>query len=198
MNEQSRLALAVAALLAVAPATAQHQHAEHAPAPSAVEQPAPHAEHGQHAEPALAPLSAEDRAAALPDLGAMRMNDMMLENPLNKLVLLDRFEWQNASGGDALDWDLDAWIGRDLAKVWFRSEGARSSGTTERAELEVLWGRGIARWWELVAGARRDFAPGDEQSWAAIGVHGMAPYRFDVEATAYVGNGASTALRIET
>jgi copper resistance protein B len=198
MNEQSRLALAVAALLAVAPATAQHQHAEHAPAPSAVEQPAPHAEHGQHAEPALAPLSAEDRAAAFPDLGAMRMNDMMLENPLNKLVLLDRFEWQNASGGDALDWDLDAWIGRDLAKVWFRSEGARSSGTTERAELEVLWGRGIARWWELVAGARRDFAPGDEQSWAAIGVHGMAPYRFDVEATAYVGNGASTALRIET
>ena len=128
----------------------------------------------------------------------MRMDDMMLENPFNKLVLLDRFEWQNAASGDALDWNLETWIGRDLDKLWIRSEGERSSGDTERAELELLWGHAFARWWELVAGARRDFAPGEEQTWAAVGVHGTAPYRFDVEATAYVGSGAATALRIET
>ena len=198
MNEHSRLAIAILALLSVAPAAAQH--GEHAPAASAAENTAPpvHGAHGDHAPPALAPLSDEDRAAAFPDLGGMRMDDMMLENPFNKLVLLDRFEWQNAAGGDALDWNLETWIGRDLDKLWIRSEGERSSGNTERADLELLWGHGFTRWWELVAGARHDFAPGEEQTWAAVGVHGMAPYRFDVEATAYVGSGASTALRIET
>lgn len=192
MNRHSRLATAVALLLAAASARAQHaEHAEHA-APT---------EHGAHVHeppPVLAPVTDEQRAAAFPELGAMRMNDMMLENPLNKLVVLDRFEWQDADGGDVLNWNLEAWIGRDLDKLWLRSEGERSSGDTERAELEILWGHGFARWWELVAGARHDFAPGEEQSWAAVGVHGLAPYRFDVEATAYVGSGTSTALRIET
>jgi copper resistance protein B len=189
MNRHSRLAAAVGLLLAAASAIAQHE--QHAAPP----------EHGAHAHqpsPAVAPVTDEERAAAFPELGAMRMDEMMLENPLNKLVLLDRFEWQDADGGDVLNWNLETCVGRDLDKLWIRSEGERSSGDTERAELELLWGHGFARWWELVAGARRDFAPGEAQDWAAVGVHGLAPYRFDVEATAYVGSGASTALRIET
>ena len=79
----------------------------------------------------------------------MRMADMHLEDPLNKLVLLDRLESQNASGGDVLAWNLEAWVGRDLGKLWIRSEGERQSGDTERAELELLYGRGLWRWWEL-------------------------------------------------
>ena len=47
---------------------------------------------------------------------------------LNKLVLLDRLESQNASGGDVLAWNLEAWVGRDLGKLWIRSEGERQSG----------------------------------------------------------------------
>ena len=123
---------------------------------------------------------------------------MHLEDPLNKLVLLDRLESQNASGGDILAWNLDAWVGRDLDKLWIRSEGERQSGDTERAELELLYGRGLWPWWDLVAGARIDFAPAGDQSWAAVGVRGLTPYRFDVEATAYLGSGGRAALRLET
>jgi copper resistance protein B len=128
----------------------------------------------------------------------MRMRDMMLENPWNKLVLLDRFEWRDAPGDDPLTWTLDAWLGRDLTKIWIRSEGERRSHDTERAELEVLWGKSFAPWWELVAGARADFAPGDDVAWGAIGVRGTLPYRFEIEATAYAGDGGRTALRLET
>jgi copper resistance protein B len=160
-------------------------------------------EHAQHAEdardaPVARPIADAERAAAFPELGAMRMADMMLENPLNKLVLLDRFETQDASGGDVLSWNLESWIGRDLDKLWIRSEGERRSGDTEHAELEILWGRAFAPWWELVAGARADFEPAGDRSWAAIGVRGLAPYRLEVEATAYLGSGSRSGLRLET
>ena len=161
-----------------------------------------HAMHGteQPASPgsAIAPVTDADRAAAFPDLGAAGTHHAMLENPLNKLVLLDRFEMQDASGNDVLRWDLDTWIGHDLSKIWIRSEGEMLSGDTERAELELLWGKGFARWWDFVAGARRDFAPGEDQTWAAAGVRGLTPYRFELEATTYVGESGHAALRVET
>lgn len=174
--------LAYLLLAAALPATAQH---------------AEHAEHPQ-AGPAAASVSDAERAAAFPDLGSMRMAEMHLEDPLNKLVLLDRLESQNSSGGDVLAWNLETWVGRDLGKLWIRSEGEQKSGDTERAELELLYGRALWPWWELVAGARRDFAPADDQSWAAVGVRGLTPYRFNVEATAYVASGGRAALRLET
>jgi copper resistance protein B len=55
----------------------------------------------------------------------------------------------------------------------------------------------VARWWDVVAGARADFEPGATRSWAALGVQGLAPYRFEVAATAYVGDGGKSAARFE-
>jgi copper resistance protein B len=183
-------AVVAAAALACAPATAQHE--PHTP---------PLTDPGQHSDHAAARASTgvteADRAAAFPELGDVRMGDMMLENPLNRLVLLDRLEWRD-SRDDAVAWDVDAWVGRDLTKLWVRTEGERLGGDSERAELELLYGRGFARWWEFVAGVRRDFEPGATQNWSAAGVRGTAPYRLEIEATAYVGSGGRTALRVET
>ena len=173
------------------------QHAEHS-APLAAE----HAGHDAHAEhgladqgPALPTPTAVDRAAAFPDLGGMTHD--LHEDPLNKAVLLNRFETRDAEQS-VLAWDLDAWVGKSLTRLWIRTEGERVSSDTERADLELLWGRGITRWWDLVAGARHDFAPGADRNWAAAGVRGLAPYRFDIEATAYVGDGGRAAFRFES
>jgi len=157
-----------------------------------------HAAHAPAAAVAAPVVAAAERAAGFPDLGDMSIHETMLEDPLNKLVVLDRLEAQGAAGGDVLHWDLDTWIGRDLGKVWIRSEGERRNGDTERADLELLWGNAFARWWELVAGARADFAPGADQEWAAVGVRGLAPYGVRLEATAYLGNGGRTELRVDT
>lgn len=40
--------------------------------------------------------------------------------------------------------------------------------------------------------------PGPSQTWAAVGIQGLAPYWFEVEATAYVGAAGRTHLRLET
>ncbi|WP_119718226.1 copper resistance protein B [Cognatilysobacter tabacisoli] len=148
--------------------------------------------------PSIPPITPEMRAAAFPDLGGMHhMDGHMDDNPFNVYVGLDQIEWQDSDDGAVFAWDAKAWLGRDTGKLWLRAEGERSDGRTEHANAHVLWGKPLAPWWDLVAGVRHDFAPGDGQTWAAIGVQGLAPYKFEVEATGYVGEGGRTAATIE-
>jgi copper resistance protein B len=113
-------------------------------------------------------------------------------------VLIDRFEWRDANGGSALEWDGAAWYGGDYNKLWFKTEGMRRTGTTEDARSELLWDRIVSRWWSLQTGIRQDFGVGPSRTWAALGVQGLAPYFFEVEATAYVGEGGRSAARLST
>ena len=134
-----------------------------------------------------------DRAAAFPDL----QRHMEHAPEVNSYVLFNRLEAWNADHGTGQAWEGQGWIGTDLNRVWLRSEGERVDGWTESADVEVLYGRSIARWWDVVAGIRHDFKPGASQDFAAIGVIGLAPYKFEVEATAYIGQSGQTAARFE-
>ena len=138
-------------------------------------------------------LTDADRAAAVPPPSDHPVHD----NSIQSFVLFNRLEGFHADEGRGLEWEGQAWVGTDLDKLWLRSEGEHSGGRTRAADLEVLYGRSIARWWNLVAGVRHDFKPGGSQDFAAIGVQGLAPYRFEVEATAYIGESGRTAARIE-
>lgn len=118
----------------------------------------------------------------------------MLEDPLNRALLFEELEWHDR---DDLQWDGRFWAGYAFNKLMVRTEGDKRGGRTEDAELELLWSHAFSRWWEVVAGARADFEPGSTKSWAAFGVQGLAPYRFEIEATAYLGEGGETAARLE-
>jgi copper resistance protein B len=122
----------------------------------------------------------------------------MHEDPFTAFVLFDRLEAQRADVSDNAVWDVEAWAGHSLSRLWIRSEGERRRGRTEDADLELLFGRAFSRWWDYVAGVRRDFSPEPGATWAAFGVHGLAPYRFEIDATAYLGEGGRTAARVET
>ena len=143
--------------------------------------------------PDLPPITDADRAAALPDLSGHAAHD----RSINYYLLLDQLEWQNAEEGSALDWDATAWIGGDLDRLWLRTQGEYKDGRTANAEIEALWGHAFARWWDLVAGVRHDPRPGPSQTWGAFGVRGLAPYKFQLEATGYVGESGQTAARFE-
>ena len=75
-----------------------------------------------------------------------------------------------------------------------KSEGERIAGDLD-ARSELLWDHVAARWWSLQAGIRHDLGEGPSRTWAAFGVQGLAPYWFEVEATAYVGEQGRTAAR---
>ena len=143
--------------------------------------------------PDLPPLTAADRAAAFPDVAGHAAHDDMI----HYRVLFDQLEWQNADEGEVLAWDVTAWAGRDIDRVWLRSEGERVDELSEVLNVEALWGHAFARWWDFVAGARQDVDPGSSRTWAAFGVQGVAPYKFEVQATAYVGESGRTAAKLE-
>jgi copper resistance protein B len=175
----------VALLLQLPLAVAQQDHSQH-------QRPAVPQAPDQARDPILA-LTDADRAAAFPAVSGHAAHDRRIVS----FVQFNRLEAWDAEDGTGLRWEGQGWVGGDIQKLWLRTEGERVDGTTEAADVEALYGRAIARWWDLVAGIRHDFAPGASQSWAAIGVVGLAPQKFEVEATAYVGDSGRTALRIE-
>jgi copper resistance protein B len=118
----------------------------------------------------------------------------MLEDPFNRSFLIDELE---SNDSDDLSWDGTVWLGHAFNRLAIRTEGERADGVTERAELALLWSHAFARWWDVVAGARSEFEPGESRGWAAVGVQGLAPYRFELEATAFLGENGDTAARFE-
>lgn len=113
-------------------------------------------------------------------------------------VLIDQLEEFNGDDETGQSINAQAWYGSDLNKVWFKLEGERSDGRLGATRMELLWNKAIAAYWGLQVGARHDTGGGPSRNWAAIGVQGLAPYWFDVEATAYVGEEGRTAFRLET
>jgi copper resistance protein B len=119
------------------------------------------------------------------------------DKSINFQVLVDQLEAQFVHGKPGSRWDTKTWIGGDINRVWIKSEGDALDGVLDTAEAQVLYGRSFARWWDLVAGVRYDPRPSPAHTWAAIGVQGIAPYFFDIQATAFIGPSGHTAARLE-
>lgn len=122
----------------------------------------------------------------------------MHDSDINFFLLFDQLEWELRSGNHGFGWDTKGWIGRDRDRLWFRTEGQRALGRLNDAQSHLLYGRQFSRWWDVLVGVRQDFAPGAAQTWAAAGVQGLAPYWFNVEATAYLGANGRNHYRFET
>ncbi|ARU31104.1 hypothetical protein CAP31_05025 [Sulfuriferula sp. AH1] len=128
------------------------------------------------------------------DMDSMHMED----DPLIAKFLLDKLEYVHGDQTDSMVWDGRFRLGHDLDKLWIRSEGQRAHGKTQDADAELLWGHTYAAYWDVVTGVRHDFGAGPSRDWAALGIQGLAPYRFDVEATAYAGPAGRAAMRLKT
>lgn len=121
------------------------------------------------------------------------------EDPLLTKFMLDRFEWRDANTTDSFYWEAQAWIGHDLNKLWLKTEGARSNGTTEDADVEAYYSRAVAAFWDAQVGLRHDFSTSEQpaRDWFGAGFKGLAPYLFEVDATAYLGDAGRSALRFK-
>lgn len=146
--------------------------------------------------PPVGSLPRSDGSAGKPyaDYGiGMGMDD----DPLISKFMLDKLEYVHGVS-DSMAWDGRFRIGYDLNRAWVRSEGQRVHGKTQDADVELLWGHTFAPFWDVVSGVRHDFGTGPSRDWAALGIQGLAPYKFYVEATAYMGSSGRTAARLKT
>jgi copper resistance protein B len=124
---------------------------------------------------------------------AESMND---DAPFGKL-LLDRFEYGHGPEGNGVTLDAQAYAGGDENKLWLKLDGTRTDGRLRTARAEALWDHAWTAFWDTQIGVRHDTGEGPGRTWAALGVQGLAPYWFDVEATLYAGSGGRSAARLE-
>ena len=219
MNRLIPTALALALTAALPVAAQEHDHGEHSterqrdtpPAPPAVDHstmdhstmdhsPMDHStmdhstmDHGATLpRTPIPPITDADREAAKPPQHPHQHGP-----GVHGMLVFDHLEAWDADGKTGMGWDVQGWLGTDAHRVWLRSAGEREGGHTEAADVEVLYGRPVSPWWDMVAGVRQETRPGPSRTWAAFGVMGMAPYKFEVEATAYVGEGGRVAAAVE-
>lgn len=120
----------------------------------------------------------------------MQMDD---DAPYGK-VLLDQLETRAVDGADVQSWEFDAWYGDDYNKLWLETEG-ESVDSEEQGRVELMWDRIISPWWSFQTGVRQDFGPGPSRTWLDLGIQGLAPYFFDIDAAIYVGEQGRTSAR---
>ncbi len=129
---------------------------------------------------------------ATPEVYAMGPDD-----PILGKLMIDQLEWRNASDENPVVLDAQGWIGKDLHKLWIKAEAERADGKTEEAEIQALYSRAIAPFWDLQIGWRHDERPEPERDWFAIGFQGLAPYFFEVDAALFVGGSGRATARLE-
>lgn len=114
------------------------------------------------------------------------------------MVLVERLEARVHSGEDAYLWDVQAFWGGDIDRFVMKTEGEGSvaSGHVEDAEVQALWSHAIGPWFDLQAGARLDLEP-ETRSHLVLGLQGLAPYMWHVDAAAFLSDRGDLTARIE-
>jgi copper resistance protein B len=117
----------------------------------------------------------------------------------NWFLLAERLEYQTNDGAPALLFDGQGWWGTDRNKLWVKSEVERDfdAGRFEEAELQALWSRPIARFFDVQAGVRHDFVRGADRTFGVASVQGLAPYWFEIDAAIFVSGEGDVSARFE-
>lgn len=118
------------------------------------------------------------------------------DDPLLYFWQFNKLEWHDA-GDHEYAWKTTGWLGRDLHKLWIKTEGKREAGELEKVELQFLYSRPISPYWDLQTGFHHDIEPAFGRNWFAIGVNGVAPYFVHVDAALFVGEAGRTAFRFD-
>lgn len=112
-------------------------------------------------------------------------------------LLVDRLEAVHADDHTSGAYELQARYGRDFNRLVLKAEGEADDGRLEDAHTELLWSRAMTAYWDAQLGVRHDSGEHPGLNWLAFGIQGLAPYWFEVDVTAYVGEESRSALRLE-
>ena len=123
---------------------------------------------------------------------------MFPDDPLLTKVMSE-FKLKDAEEGTELEWEIDAWMGRDLSKFWLKSEG-ETAFSKDKGNIELGYRHAVSAYWDQQWGIRRDLKSDSEladRTWVSFGFTGTAPYFIDVDARLFLGESSSTQLVIE-
>jgi copper resistance protein B len=151
-------------------------------------------------EPAPAPptdhaaerfYSAEDMAAARGQL-RREHGGAIISN-----VMVDMAELQFGDDETVFHWEGEGWIGGDINRFVFKTEGEASEDDVEHAEVQALYSRAIGPYFDLQAGVRYDIEPSPNRAYAVLGFEGVAPYWFETTGALFLSDEGEVSARLE-
>lgn len=111
-------------------------------------------------------------------------------------VMGDRFEYQKDT--ESFVYDLQGWYGTTYNRFVMKAEGDVADGILEESSTDLLWGRALNAYFDTQLGIRFDtYEEGEDRQWLALGIQGLAPYWFELDITAYIGDDGRTMLTAE-
>lgn len=109
-----------------------------------------------------------------------------------------RYSDDDRDGEGSLNWEVQGWIGTDRNKVWLKTEGEqRIGGGLEEAEVQLLYGRLIGDFFDVQLGIRYDIEPQPELAYGVLGLQGLAPNFFELDAAMFVSEKGDVSMRFE-
>lgn len=119
--------------------------------------------------------------------------------PIWGLVKVDKLEYRAADDADSVAWSAQARAGTDVNKVAFKTSGeyVPEDDTFEKVETQLLYMRMATDFFDVQAGIRHDFDPNPERTYAVLGVNGLAPQWFEVDANLFLSDRGDASARLE-
>ena len=122
----------------------------------------------------------------------------MVEPQIVTFVQADRLEGRTSDGEEGYLLDLQGWVGTDTSKFWGKVEGdGVVDGPLDALEVQALYSRIISPFFDLQVGVRQDVTPDVSRTYAVVGVQGLAPYWFEVDAAVFVSHTGDVTARLE-
>ncbi len=115
-------------------------------------------------------------------------------------VQFEELEYRYSDNDEDLgSWDGDAFYGTDELKVRWLTKGEYDidEQAYEQLENQLVLQTPISTFFDAKAGVRFDTPEGPDRTYAVLGVAGLAPYWFEIDASLYVGDDGKTSSEID-
>ncbi|WVM88630.1 copper resistance protein B [Halopseudomonas pachastrellae] len=123
------------------------------------------------------------------------------EQPLTTWgVQFEEFEYRYSDDGEELGvWNADAFYGTDDFKVRLLTTGEYEieEQAYETLENQLVGQIPISKFFDAKAGVRFDTPEGPDRTYAVLGVAGLAPQWFEVDANLYVSDEGETSAELD-
>ena len=113
-------------------------------------------------------------------------------------VIIDQLEATFGDDEEGYAWDAQGWSGGDINRFWWKSEGEGAfDGEVEEAEIQALYSRAFRPFFDFQTGLRQTYRPEGDRTDLVVGIQGLAPYWFEVDAAAFLSNKGELTARAE-
>jgi copper resistance protein B len=121
------------------------------------------------------------------------------KSPLFYSVTMEQLEYRLGDEADVAAWDGDALVGTDELKLRLQSKGEydRDASGFETLENQILLQRPVSDFFDAKFGVRFDTPKGPNRTYGVLGIQGLAPQWFEVDADFFLSEHGDASARLD-